>query len=154
MIKIERLKKYDEGLAVEMGKLLMQLSTKWDGSPVSREWIENVLESPWHDELVAFDESGKLVAMASMSVVMGAKIIRNAFLEDFVVDAQCRGQGVGTKMWNAILDWGREKKCKRLEFTASGNEQKAGAGMFYLKKCRDYGSGAGIYDTNFFRVEL
>ncbi|MCL1839886.1 GNAT family N-acetyltransferase [Candidatus Saccharibacteria bacterium] len=148
MVTIEKLTEYNEGLAAEMGTLLLQLSTSWDGSPVSREWVEHVIESPWHDELLAFDENGKLVGMASMSVVMGAKIIRNAYLEDFVVDAGCRGQGVGTKMWNAVLDWGREKKCKRLEFTASGNEKKAGAAQFYAKM------GAGIYDTNFFRVEL
>ena len=148
MIQIKRLEKYDEKLAIEMGKLLTQLSTRWDGSAVSLEWIENIIRSPWHDELLAFDESGKLIAMATMSVVMGAKIIQNAYLEDFVVDAQCRGQGVGTKMWNAILDWGREKKCKRLEFTASGTLQKAGAVQFYTKM------GAGIYNTNFFRVEL
>jgi GNAT superfamily N-acetyltransferase len=148
MIEIKCLTKYDEKLAAEMGKLLMQLSTKWDGSPVDRKWIEDVVKSPWHDELLAFDENGKLVGMASMSTVMGAKIGQNAYLEDFVVDSECRGQGVGTKMWNAILNWGREKKCKRLEFTASGNHKKAGAAQFYAKM------GADIYDTNFFRVEL
>ena len=148
MIEFKRLVEYDENLAVDMGQLLTQLSTSWDGSPVSREWCEAVIESPWHDELLAFDENGKLVGMATVSVVMGAKIIQNAYLEDFVVDLACRGQGVGTKMWNQVLDWGREKNCKRLEFTASGNHKKAGAAQFYDKM------GAGIYDTNFFRVEL
>ena len=148
MIEIKRLEKYDEKLAADMGKLLLQLSSKWDGSPISREWIENVVKSPWHDELLAFDENGKLVGMASMSVLLGAKIIQNAYLEDFVIDSEYRRHGVGRQMWNAMLEWGREKKCKRLEFTSSGNEAKDGAVQFYLKM------GAGIHKTNFFRIEL
>ena len=148
MIKIIKMERYSEDLACEMGKLLLQLSTKWDGLPVGQEWIEQVVRSSWHDELLAFDESGKLVGMATMTVVLGAKIGRNAYLEDFVVDSECRGQGIGTKMWEAIVAWGREKECKRLEFSASGNDKKAGAVQFYLKM------GAEIYDTNFFRVGL
>lgn len=148
MIEIGPMTEYDADLAAEMGKLLTQLSTKWDGEPVDREWIETVIESPFHDQLLAFDEKGKLVGMATMSIVMGAKIGQNAYLEDCVVDAECRGQGIGTKMWQAVLDWSQKKECKRLEFTASGNEKKAGAAQFYKKM------GADIYDTNFFRVEL
>ncbi len=148
MIEIKCLDKYDKGVATEMGLLLTQLSSRYDGSPVGREWLEGVIESPFHEQLVAFDDAGKLVGMATLTVVMGAKILRNAYLEDFVVDAECRGQGLGTRMWKAMLGWAREKGCRRFEFTASGSERKAGAVQFYLKM------GAEIYDTNFFRVEI
>lgn len=148
MIEIGPMTEYDAELAEKMGKLLTQLSTKWSGEPLDREWIEAIIESPYHDQLLAFDENDNLVGMATMSVVMGAKIGQNAYLEDCVVDSECRGQGIGTKMWHAIVAWAKEKDCNRLEFTASGNEKKAGAANFYKKM------GAGIYDTNFFRVEL
>ena len=148
MIEIGTMTEYDTEIAEQMGTLLTQLSTKWDGSPVSREWIEDIIESPWHDQLLAFDENGKLVGMATMSSVLGAKIGRNAFLEDFVVDSECRGQGVGTEMWSKIVEWGKSHNCNRLEFTASGDNKKAGAVQFYLNK------GVSIYDTNFFRLEL
>ena len=148
MIRIERLTGYDVRLAEDMGKLLMSLTTKYDGKAVEKEWIDWVVQSPWHDELVAFDEDGKLVGMATLSVVMGAKIDRNAYLEDFVVDAEARGKGIGGKMWEEMLKWGREKGCKRLEFTSSGKDMKCGAVRFYVHK------GAEIRDTNFFRVEL
>lgn len=148
MITIKTLTEYDPKLAKTMGKLLTQLSTNWDGSPITREWIENIIESPWHDQLLALDDHNKLVGMATMSAVLGAKIGRNAYLEDFVVDASCRGQGIGTKMWEKIVKWGKTKACNRLEFTASGNEKKSGAVQFYLKR------GVQIYDTNFFRLEL
>lgn len=148
MIEIGAMMDYDAEVAAAMGKLLTQLSTKWDGSAVSREWIEAVIDSPWHDQLLAFDESGKLVGMATMSAVMGAKIGQNAYLEDFVVDAECRGQGIGSKMWDEIVKWGKMRGCRRLEFTASGKDKKSGAVQFYLKR------GVEIYDTNFFRLEL
>lgn len=148
MIEIGTMSEYDAEVAEQMGTLLTQLSTKWDGSPVSREWIEDIIESPWHDQLLAFDEHGKLVGMATMSVVLGAKIGRNAYLEDFVVDSECRGQGIGTEMWSVIVDWGKAKGCNRLEFTASGANKKVGAVQFYLKR------GVPIHDTNFFRLEL
>lgn len=148
MIEIGTMSEYDTEVAEQMGTLLTQLSTKWDGSPVSREWIEDIIESPWHDQLLAFDEHGKLVGMATMSVVLGAKIGQNAYLEDFVVDSECRGQGVGTSMWDEIVSWSKNKGCNRLEFTASGDNKKAGAVHFYLHR------GVSIYDTNFFRLEL
>ncbi|MDR3298024.1 MAG: GNAT family N-acetyltransferase [Candidatus Nomurabacteria bacterium] len=148
MIEIGIMSEYDPDVAEQMGTLLTQLSTKWDGSAVSREWIEDVIESPHHDQILAFDEDGKLIGMATTSVVLGAKIGRNAYLEDYVVDENCRGQGIGTQLWDKIIAWGRHKGCNRLEFTASGKDKKTGAVSFYLKK------NASIYDTNFFRVEL
>jgi GNAT superfamily N-acetyltransferase len=148
MIKIAPLTEYDADIAEQMGALLTQLSTKYDGSPVSREWIEDITTSPWHDQLVAFDDNNQLVGMATMSIVLGAKIGLNAYLEDFVVDAQCRGQGIGSRMWEEIVNWGKNKGCNRLEFTASGKDKKSGAVQFYLKR------GVDIYDTNFFRLEL
>lgn len=148
MIEIGTMTEYDSDVAEQMGTLLLQLSTKWDGSPVSRDWIENIIESPWHDQILAFDENGKLVGMATMSAVLGAKIGMNAYLEDFVVDSESRGQGIGTLMWDKIVEWGKNKGCNRLEFTASGDNKKVGAVQFYLNR------GVSIYDTNFFRLEL
>lgn len=147
MIEIKALDKYDDVLAAKMGLILKDLSSKWDGSPVSEEWIREVIASPYHDELLAYDGE-ELVGMASVSLVLGAKIDRNAYLEDFVVSAGHQGKGIGGLMWNAILDWARKKGAKRLEFTSSGKDKKSGAVAFYLKK------GAEIRDTNFFRVEL
>ncbi|MFV0485118.1 MAG: GNAT family N-acetyltransferase [Candidatus Saccharimonadales bacterium] len=148
MIEIGIMSEYDPEVAEQMGTLLTQLSTKWDGSPVGREWIEDIIESSWHDQLLAFDENGKLVGMATMSSVLGAKIGMNAYLEDFVVDSECRGQGIGIKMWDEIVAWGKNRGCKRLEFTASGDNKKSGAVQFYLNR------GVSIYNTNFFRLEL
>lgn len=147
MLEIGPMTEYDAELAAAMGKLICDLQFDYDGAPVSRESIEEIIESPWHDILLAFD-GDKLVGMASVSVVMGTLIGRNECLEDFVVSSECQGKGVGSQLWEAILEWGRAKGCTRLNFTSSGKDKKKGAVGFYLSK------GANIRDTNAFRVEL
>jgi len=161
MIRVERLAGYDDGLATEMGKLLEDLSSKDTGAPISREWIESIVASPWHVQLLAFDED-ELVGMATVSVVLGAHIGRdkfeedkggpnvgrNVYLEDCVVSKKCQGKGIGKLLWNEVVAWGREKGAKRLEFSTTGGDRKTGAVGFYLKM------GAEIRETNFFRFEL
>ena len=147
MIEIKRVTKYDEKLAKAMGELLKDLSSKATGAPISQDWLEQTIASPLHDQLVAFDGE-KLVGMATVSIILGAKIDRNEYLEDFVVSKDCQGKGIGGLIWAEIIAWGKEKGAKRLEFTSSGQDQKSGAVSFYLKK------GAIIRDTNFFRFEL
>lgn len=146
-MKISVLMEYDADIAEQMGKLLMDLSSHYEGEPVAREVIEDIIESPWHDIIVMMDED-KLVAMASVSVIMGSLINKNLYLEDFVVSSEYQHQGLGTQMFEAIMAWGKRKGCRRLEFTSSGKGKKAGAVKFYQKM------GAEIRDTNSFRIEL
>jgi ribosomal protein S18 acetylase RimI-like enzyme len=149
MSKVERLTEYSDELAAEMGRILTFVSSNHDGSPLSREWLEEVIKSPYHEQFVAYDDGGKVVGMATMSTVFIPSKGRNTYLEEIVVDGSCQGQGIGGKLWNAIIEWSREQGARRLEFSASGNsEKKQKAVDFYLHK------GAIIHDTNFFRYEL
>ena len=146
-LEIGPMTEYDADVAEALGKLLQALSSKYDGEPIEREWVEDIIESANHDILLAFD-GDRLVATATVSIVMGPLVRKNVYLEDFVVDASCQGRGVGSQMFEAIKDWGRKHDCRRLEFTSSGKGKKAGAVEFYKKR------GAEIRDTNSFRVEL
>lgn len=146
-IEIGLMTEYDAEVAEAMGRLLQTLSSKYDGAPIEREWIEDVIESANHDILLAFVED-ELVGVATVSIVMGPLVGKNVYLEDFVVDASCQGQGIGGKVFEAVKEWGRQHDCRRLEFTSSGRGKKAGAVEFYQKR------GAEIRETNAFRVEL
>ena len=146
MVKISRLDKYTPEVAEAVRGLLVELSRSGkDKGEVPREWFEEAISSPWHDLLVAEDE-GKLLGMAAVSVVMGAGIRKNAYLEDFVVSSASRGKGVGGLLWEEIVRWAKEKGAKRLEFTCGEGREAAHA--FYHKH------GAEIYKTDFFRLEL
>jgi ribosomal protein S18 acetylase RimI-like enzyme len=146
MIEVGPATEYDLELATAMGKLRQQLSARHDGSAIARETIEELIESPYHDILVASDD-GKIVGMAIVSIVM-ATLDRNVYMEDLVVDSECRGKGVGGKLLDAVKDWGRAHGCRRLEFTSSSREKKEGAKGFYESH------GAEVRETHAFRAEL
>ena len=146
-MRIERLTEYTPEIATRVRELLIQLSrSKKDRGEIPREWFDELISSPYHDMLLAIDDSDKIVGIATLSIIMGPIVRKNAYLEDFVTDESVRGQGVGSKMWDAMLEWAHEKGCKELNFTSGKGREEAW--KFYQNK------GAEIYDTNFFRYEL
>lgn len=143
---VKPLDKYTPEVAARVRELLIQLSRSGkDKGEIPEEWFNDIINSPWHDLLVA-EEDGKILGIASVSVTMGPGIRKNAYLEDFVTDAEVRGKGVGTAIWNAYEAWAKEKGCKNLEFTCGHGREKSQE--FYKNH------GAEVYDTNFFRKAL
>ena len=160
MIKIITVTEYNKAVADRIRQLLIQLSRSGkDKGEIPQEWFEQLISSPWHDCLLAVDLAEdsntkqdllilpeQILGMASVSVIFGAGIGKNAYLEDFVVDQSARGKGVGHLLFQAYENWAREKGCKNLEFTCG--QGREAAHQFY----RDH--GAAKYDTNFFRKKL
>ena len=146
-MKIEPLTKYDKETANRIRELLIQLSrSSKDRGEIPEAWFNDLIKSDSHDMLLAKDDAGRVIGIATLSIIMGPIVRRVAYLEDFVTDSKLRGQGVGSKLWNAMLDWAKEKHCTELNFT-SGHGREA-AQEFYKKR------GAVVYDTNFFRLPL
>ena len=144
---VKRVTEYSPELAQRVRELLIQLSRSGkDKGEVPEEWFVDIINSPWHDLIVAVDDDDRVIGMAALSTMMGPGIRKNAYLEDFVVDAEARTGGVGSALWDEMMNWAREKGCKRMEFTCGNGREVAQA--FYKKH------GAEVYDTNFFRVEL
>ena len=143
---ISRLEAYTPEIADQVRQLLIQLSRSGkDRGEIPREWFEELIASPYHDMLVAMEDD-KVIGIASLSIHMGPIIRKNAYLEDFVTDQSVRGKGVGSALWQEIVNWATEKGCRNLEFTC-GNGREV-AQQFYKNH------GAAIYDTNFFRKQI
>ena len=146
-MKVERLTKYTPETATRVRELLIQLSrSKKDRGEIPREWFDELISSPYHDMLLAIDDSNKIVGIATLSIIMGPIVRKNAYLEDFVTDESVRGQGIGGKLWEAMLNWAAEKGCSELNFTSGKGREEAW--KFYENK------GAEIYDTNFFKKTI
>ena len=146
-MKIQLLTEYNETTANRIRELLIQLSRSGkDRGEIPREWFEDLISSPSHDMLLALDDDNQIVGIATLSIIMGPIVRRVAYLEDFVTDEKVRGQGVGSALWDAMLDWASAKHCTELCFTSGHGREAAQA--FYLHK------GAEIYDTNYFRLPL
>lgn len=146
-MKITKLDKYTPETAKRIRELLIQLSRSGkDRGEIPKEWFEELIASPYHDMLVAIDDNNQIIGVATLSIHMGPIIRKNAYLEDFITDQTVRGKGIGSALWDAMLDWAKEKGCHNLEFTC-GNGREASQ-QFYKNH------GATIYDTNFFRRQV
>ena len=145
-MKITTLTKYTPETAARIRELLIQLSRSGkDKGEIPKSWFEEVIASPHHDVLLAIDDDGQILGVAVLSTIMNFHT-KKAYLEDFVTDSRVRGKGIGSQLWDAMLEWARAKGCQELDFT-SGHDRKS-AHQFYLHK------NAQIYDTAFFRLPL
>lgn len=145
-MRVKSLTKYTPEVAEAVRGLLIDLSRSGtDKGEIPEEWFRDVISSPYHDVLLAWEDD-KILGMVTMSITMGPGIRKNAYIEDFVVSSAVRRGGVGSALWSAMEMWAKGKGCERMEFTC-GNGREV-AQEFYKKR------GAEIYDTNFFRKEL
>lgn len=144
---IKTLTEYSPDTAKRIRELLAQLSRSGkDRGEIPESWFQDLINSPYHDMLVAFDNGKKIIGIATLSVTMGPITKKNAYLEDFVTDSSVRGQGVGSALWAEMLKWAKAKGCHNLVFTCGYGREAAQA--FYKAR------GAEIYDTNFFRIGI
>jgi len=141
-IKVERLAGFTDDDAIELGRLMPFLSDKFTAVSISRELLEEIVRSPYHDQLIARVE-GRIVGAATLSIVMGAGAGREGYLQDFVTHPQFRGQGIGDAIWNEIMAWCQEHDVD-LGFTSHPRRQDAH--RFYLSH------GAQIRETTAFRM--
>ena len=146
-MKIKTLTEYSEKTANRVRELLIQLSRSGkDRGKIPKAWFDNLIASPYHDMLVAYDDDENIVGIATLSIIMGPIVRKVAYLEDFVTDASLRGKGIGSALWDEMLIWTKEKGCSELCFTSGQGREAAQA--FYKNR------GAEIYDTNYFRKPL
>lgn len=139
---VEYLTEYSGGDAAAIGRLLAYLSPRFDGSPVPEQLLRDIITSPYHDQLVARDTKGVIIGTATLTITIGSGIGRKAWLEDFVVDPNTQGLGVGGQLWDMMVAWSQEHRATNLSFTS--NPRRTQAQKFYLAR------GANVKDTYFF----
>lgn len=130
-VTVEKLLKYNKEDAVAIGLLMPSLQESLSAEPMDESLLQDIIASPFHDQLVARLDGG-IVGAATLSLLMGPATKRIAYLEDFVTDSSIQGRGVGSKLWDSMLEWCREKGATKLEFTSNSSRQVAH--QFYLKR--------------------
>lgn len=147
-VEVKTVALYSERIAEGIGRLMPDLSAKLTDAPVPREHLDEIIHSPYHDQLIA-EVRGQIVGAAAMSLIMGPSAFRRkAWLEDFVVssDETIRGMGVGFELWKGVIDWSRSKRATKLEFTSHSSREAAH--NFYKRQ------GAVMRDTSPFEVRF
>ena len=143
-IVVERLETYSEADAAGIGRLMPFLSERLNNEPMAEDVLRAIVESPHHDQLVA-KLDGLIVGAATMNLLMGPGVNKQGYLEDFVTDPKYRGQGIGDRVWQAMIDWCKEQEVD-LSFTSNPSREEAH--RFYLNH------GAEIRDTNAFHMSV
>ncbi|MDR0955897.1 MAG: GNAT family N-acetyltransferase [Candidatus Nomurabacteria bacterium] len=131
-------------LAASIGRLLTDLSPRFDGAPINLELLEQMIKSPTTALLLAKLDD-EIVGMATLNLLI-RPIGKTAFLDGFVTKKSAQGQGIGSQLWNAALDWARQNGAAKIEFTS--NSSRTQAHKFYKKR------GAKISPTDFFEKIL
>lgn len=128
-------------------RLLAQLSDRFKTHRIPTSLFEESIASPYHDILIAREvTTDTIVGCATLSITFGTGAGRRAWLDDFVIDAQYQGMGIGNLLWEEMLIWAQRHDATALQFTSSDKHKSAH--KFYLKR------GAVIRDTNFFKKTI
>jgi GNAT superfamily N-acetyltransferase len=147
-ITIKKVTEYTDELGRDLQRLMEILTPRAKGKTVDKKMMEDIIKSPFHDQYIAVDENGKVVGAITFSEVLGPFVGggRTVFMEDFVVDPDAQGGGIGSKLFQTLIDWSREHGAKKIEFTS--RQLHEGSHDFYAKR------GAKKRDSHIFRLPL
>lgn len=121
-IRVDEATEPVEGLAESVRALVGQLSRS--ASAPSDAEIEEIIRSPASRLLLARDASGVLVGMMTLAVFRIPTGVR-AWVEDVVVDAGCRGQGIGAALIEASLALADELGARTVDLTSRPGREDA-----------------------------
>jgi ribosomal protein S18 acetylase RimI-like enzyme len=111
------------GLVAAFADLLPQLSRS-SPAPTFAE-VQEMVESPATDVLVAVDAADGSVLGSLVLVVFRIPTGVRAWIEDVVVDAGARGRGVGEALNQFALELAREKGAKTVDLTSRPSREAA-----------------------------
>lgn len=124
-----------------INRLLAQLTDR--AQPVTIDDILDVME--FSDLFVFRDAAGAIVGMTTLTIV--SKLLgREGHVEDIVVDASCRRQGVGKALMEAVIERARELNLRVLLLTS--RPQREAANRLYRR------IGFTPYETNPYSMVL
>lgn len=147
-IETARIEQVNDEIHTGLWALRPALSKNLIDKGADRQLLEEIVASPYHDQILARLD-GQIVGAATMSLILGGVSGgRKAWLEDLVVteDEHVRGKGVGHALWKEIISWSLDKQVEKLEFTSSPSREDAHA--FYNRQ------GAQARDTTVFSLSL
>ena len=111
----------------------------------TEERVRMVIESPNMHQYAAFDEDGRIVGCATLCVCTTPEMIIG-FVEAVVVAAECRGQHIGRRLMERIIDDARRFGVQELHLTS--RPQRVAANGLYQAL------GFERKETNVYRLKV
>lgn len=73
-------------------------------------------EDKYFHSIVAEKEDGEIVGMAIYFFAYYTWVGKSLYLDDIVVKEQFRGNKIGTKLLDKVIEFGKENNCKRIRW--------------------------------------
>jgi len=143
-IIIEKLVKFSHDDSLSIKNLVSQLGNSYK-ELTEGDFYEMLNSSSTHLLIARDVDNQKIVGMITI-IVYRIPYIKKSYLDDFVVDENYRGKGIGTKLFNKALEVAREKGAEYVDFTSS--PEKIQGNKFYEKL------GFKKRETNVYRLNL
>lgn len=122
-MEIRQIKSLNTEQLTQINVLYSQLSST--GLQTSSEKVDMALASPSFNLVVAIDGE-KIIGMGSL-IVINFLSSRHANIEDVVVDQSQRGQGLGRKIMQYLIELARAQGVEELHLTSKPARQTANA---------------------------
>lgn len=119
--------------SLEDAEAIRNLVTKLGSTfqPLTDIELKKLLTSPTTFLFVAREpEKKQIVGMATL-VIYRIPYLKKAYLDDFIIDDNYQGQGLGSRLMQAVLTKAKKRGAAYLEFTS--NPTRVGANKFYQK---------------------
>lgn len=140
-VTIELASSVTDELVQAWARLLPQVSRS--ASPIGREELVEIIDSPATFLFMARDESG-YVGSLTLAVFRIPDGLR-AWIEDVVVDESARGRGIGMLLNQAAIEYAEGLGVRSIDLTS--NPKREAANRLYLKL------GFEARDTSVFRYK-
>lgn len=144
-MRIERVREVTPEVHEALVRLLPQLNRTLDLPDMDR--LTRLVADPAVTLLVARDHDGRIVGTTTVIVYTTPFWIK-ARLDEVVVDAAARGQGVGEELVRAALELGREKGAQVAELQSGRGSNRDAAHRLYERL------GFKIRDSDVMRIVL
>ncbi len=122
MVRIRIADEVTDKLIDSYKKLIPQLSNS--SLPPTKEELERIIKSDASTILVAENNDDEIVGTMTLVLFRIPTGLR-AWIEDVVVDSECRGEGIGKKLNQEALDIARKAGAKTVELTSRPARESA-----------------------------
>ena len=143
MLEIVELKSLTTSQALDVQVLIKELVPSLS---VSLERLASIVEAPGNHFFVAVGDDGHVVGCATLCV-FDTPTGRKASVEDVVVNPACRGQHIGRKLMEFIIDYAR-RELGDVELHLTSNPRRVAANNLYRSV------GFQQRETNVYNLEI
>jgi ribosomal protein S18 acetylase RimI-like enzyme len=128
MTKIQIVQTADEELYYAFQRLIPQLTNNNPPPPLND--LVDLVRDASSTLMVARDDHGKIVGALTLTVYRVPTGVRS-IIEDVIVDASARGQGIGDALMKYAINLAREKGAQNISLTS--NPMREAANRLYLR---------------------